>query len=70
MNPFKVFTKNERELLSKLMKLEDRAYTKDETKKIQNNIFEEIFSKSYKSGEMHEARLEYNDILYKLEKIR
>ena len=69
MNPYQEFTENERNLLEKVTRVENRDYTKEETKKIENDIFEEIFLKSFKNGDMDKARMEYSNILEKLEKI-
>ena len=53
----------------KVTNIEDRNYTKEEIKQIENEIIENIFSHSSKNGVIQKARLEYCDILDKLERV-
>ena len=69
MNIYKEFNENERDLILKVTNIEDRNYTKEETKRIENEIIENIFSHSSKNDGIQMARLEYSDILDKLEKV-
>lgn len=69
MNIYKEFNGNERDLISKVTNIEDRNYTKEEIKQIENEIIENIFSHSSKNGGIQKARLEYSDILDKLERV-
>lgn len=69
MNIYKEFNESERDLISKVTSIEDRNYTREETKQIENDIIENIFSHSSKNGGIQKARLEYSDILDKLEKV-
>lgn len=68
MNPYKVFTKNEINLISEVTKIENKEYTKEETKLVQNDIFDEIFLKSFKNGDMDRTRMKFMGILEKLNK--
>ena len=43
MNLYEIFTKNEIDLVAGVTKIENREYTKEETKLIRGNIFDEIF---------------------------
>lgn len=61
-----IFNKDEIELISKATKLEDKIYTKDDFRVIKNNIIDDIFSRSSKNGDIQKARLEYSNILDKL----
>lgn len=69
MNIYKEFNESERDLISKVTSIEDRNYTSEETKQIENDIIENIFLHSSKNGGIQKARLEYSDILDKLEKV-
>lgn len=68
MNPFKVFTEEELELITNVTKIEDRDYSKAETKIIESYLLEDITFKSTKNGDMDRSMLEYSDILDKLER--
>ncbi len=68
MNPYEIFTKNEIDLLAGVTKIENREYTKEETKLIRGNIFDEIFLKSFKNGDMDKARIEFTGIIEKLDR--
>ena len=63
MNIYKEFNGNESN------KYQDRNYIKEEIKQIENEIIENIFSHSSKNGVIQKARLEYCDILDKLERV-
>lgn len=69
MNIYKKFNENEINLIAKIGKIEDKDYTKEETKQIENNIIEYIFSRSSKNGDIQKANEEYRNILDKFEKI-
>ena len=68
MKPFKVFTEKELELITNVTKIEDRDYSKVETKIIESYLLEDITFKSTKNGDMDRSMLEYSDILDKLER--
>lgn len=51
-----------------MTKIENREYTKEETKLMQGNIFDEIFLKSFKNGDMDKARIEFTGIIEKLDR--
>ena len=68
MNLYEIFTKNEIDLVAGVTKIENREYTKEETKLIRGNIFDEIFLKSFKSGDMDKARIEFTGIIEKLDR--
>ena len=68
MNPFKVFTEKERQLISRVSKIENRDYNNEETSAIERNIIEDILRRSSKNGDLQRANAEYSDILYKLQK--
>lgn len=68
MNIYKEFNKDEIELMSKVIKIENKDYTKDETIKIQNSIVEDIIRRSSKNGDIEKASVEYENILDKLER--
>lgn len=69
MNIYKKFNEEEINLITKIKKIEDRDYTKEETMQIENNIIEYIFSRSSKNGDIQKANEEYRNILDKFEKI-
>lgn len=69
MNIYKEFNEEERNLISKIEKVEDRDYSKDETKQIENSIIEDIIRRSSKNGDIQRATVEYSNILDKFEKI-
>ena len=69
MNIYKEFNEEERNLISKIEKVEDRDYRKDETKQIENSIIEDIIRRSSKNGDIQRATVEYSNILDKFEKI-
>ena len=69
MNIYKKFNENEINLIAKIGKIEDKDYTKEETKQIENNIIEYIFRKKKKNGDIQKANEEYRNILDKFEKI-
>ncbi len=68
MNPYEILTKNEIDLVAGVTKIENREYTKEETKLIRGNIFDEIFLKSFKNGDMDKARIEFTGIIEKLDR--
>lgn len=68
MNPFKVFTEKELELITNVTEIEDRDYSKAEAKLIESYLLEDITFKSTKNGDMDRSMLEYSDILDKLER--
>lgn len=68
MNPFKVFTEKELELITNVTEIEDRDYSKAEAKLIESYLLEDITFKSTKNGDMDKSMLEYSDILDKLER--
>ncbi len=68
MNLYEIFTKNEIDLVAGVTKIENREYTKEETKLIRGNIFDEIFLKSFKNGDMDKARIEFTGIIEKLDR--
>lgn len=68
MNPYEIFTKNEIDLVAGVTKIENREYTKEEAKLIRGNIFDEIFLKSFKNGDMDKARIEFTGIIEKLDR--
>ena len=68
MNPFKVFTEKELELITNVTEKEDRDYSKAEAKLIESYLLEDKTFKSTKKGEMARSMLEYSDILDKLER--
>ena len=68
MNPFKVFTEKELELITNITEIEDRDYSKAEAKLIESYLLEDITFKSTKNGDMDRSMLEYSDILDKLER--
>lgn len=71
MNLSKEFNINETDLLKSIgINIEDRNYNQDEAKQIENSIIEDIFLRSLKNGDIQKARLEYSDILNKLEKVK
>lgn len=71
MNLSKEFNISETDLLKSIgINIEDRNYNQDEAKQIENSIIEDIFLRSLKNGDIQKARLEYSDILNKLEKVK
>lgn len=69
MNIYDIFDKNEIKLIEKTVKLENKDYTKDETKLIESSIIEDIFCRSSKNGDIQKANQEYSNILEKLQKL-
>lgn len=69
INIFNIFNKEEIELISRTTKIENRNYTKEEAKAIENNIIDDIFSKSSKNGDLQKANEEFYDIIEKFEKV-
>ena len=68
MNPFKVFTEKELELITNVTEIEDRDYSKAEGKLIESYLLQVITFKTPKNGDMDRPMLEYRDILDKLER--
>ncbi len=63
-------SENETNLLKNIgINIEDRSYSQDEAKLIENNIIEDIWRRSSKNGDIQRANEEYSNILVKLEKI-
>lgn len=68
MNPFEVFSTEEiKKVNSVITKLENKDYTKDELKRLQNSIFEGILSNSSKNGDINKARTDLDNVLNKIE---
>ena len=64
-----IFNKEEIELISKNIKIENRIYTKDELRLLRSNIIDGIFSKSFKNGDLQKANEEFYDIIEKIDKV-
>ena len=64
-----IFNKEEIELISKNIKIENRIYTKDELRLLRSNIIDCIFSKSSKNGDLQKANEEFYDIIEKIDKV-
>lgn len=63
-------SENETNLLKNIgINIEDRSYSQDEAKLIENNIIDDIWRRSSKNGDIQRANEEYSNILVKLEKI-
>lgn len=63
-------SENETNLLKNIgINIEDRSYSQDEAKLIENNIIEDIWRRSSKNEDIQRANEEYSNILVKLEKI-
>lgn len=57
-------TEKNQQLLQELgIKIEDKAYSRDEIKSFTNKIGEYIFSQSTKNGDLSKATEKYNDVL-------
>lgn len=69
MNIYNEFNENEIKLISKVVNIENKDYTKDETKMIENSIIEDIFRRSSKNGDIQKANEQYCGILEKLERV-
>ena len=70
MNLLNELSENETNLLKSIgINIEDRSYSQDEAKLIENNIIEDIWRRSSKNGDIQRANEEYSNILAKLEKI-
>ena len=70
MNLYEVFNTQERELISKIEKIEkieNRNYTKEEISRIENRVIEDIMSNSKKN--ISSVRGQYNGIIDKLESV-
>lgn len=70
MNLYEVFNTQERELISKIEKIEkieNRNYTKEEISRIENRVIEDIISNSKKN--ISSVRDQYNGIIDKLESV-
>ncbi len=67
MNLYEVFNTQERELISKIEKIENRNYTKEEISRIENRVIEDIMSNSKKN--ISSVRDQYNGIIDKLESV-
>lgn len=68
MNPFEIFDIKERNTIAKYAKaMENRIYTKEECRKVVNEILEGIMNLSSKSGKIDAARNECSRILNKFE---
>lgn len=70
MNIYKKFNEEEINLITKIKKIEDKDYTKEETMQIENNIIEYIFSRSSKNGDISKSRNELDSVLTKIERYR
>lgn len=71
MNILNEFTVEEKNLLKNIgIVIEDRNYSTDETRIIQNSIIEDIFCRSSKNGDIQKANEQYSNIIEKLERIR
>ena len=64
-----IFNKEEIEIISKNIKIENRIYTKDELRLLRSNIIDGIFSKSFKNGDLQKANEEFYDIIEKIDKV-
>ena len=64
-----IFNKEEIELISKNIKIENRIYTKDELRLLRSNIIDGIFSKSSKNCDLQKANEEFYDIIEKIDKV-
>ena len=67
MNLYEAFNTQERELISKIEKIENRNYTKEEISRIENKVIEDIMSNSKKN--ISSVRNQYNGIIDKLESL-
>ena len=67
MNLYEAFNTQERELISKIEKIENRNYTKEEISRIENKVIEDIMSNSKKN--ISSVRNQYNVIIDKLESL-
>lgn len=67
MNLYEVFNTQERELISKIEKIENRNYTKEEISRIENRVIEDIMSNSKKN--ISSVRNQYDGIIDKLESL-
>ena len=71
MNLLNELSENETNLLKNIgIKIEDRNYNQDEAKLIENDIIEDIFSRSSKNGDIQKANEQYSNIIEKLEKVK
>lgn len=71
MNPLEIFNKEEiRKITNSVGELENRDYTKEEWRLMENSIFADIMSKSSKNGDIPKARNEFDSIINKIEKCR
>ena len=68
MNLYKEFNTKEKELIGKIQEIENRDYTVEEVRRVENKILEEIMSNSKK--DIGQARKQYDEILYKLERYK
>ena len=64
-----IFNKEEIEIISKNIKIENRIYTEDELRLLRSNIIDGIFSKSSKNGDLQKANEEFYDIIEKIDKV-
>ena len=56
-------SENETNLLKNIgINIEDRSYSQDEAKLIENNIIEDIWRRSSKNGDIQRANEEYSNI--------
>jgi hypothetical protein len=68
MNPFEIFNTEEMGKVSKVVgELEDRMYTKDEWRKMENIVLNDIMSNSSKNGDVDRARKDFDSALGKIE---
>lgn len=67
MNLYEAFNTQERELISKIEKIENRNYSKEEISRIENKVIEDIMSNSKKN--ISSVRNQYNGIIDKLESL-
>ena len=67
MNLYEAFNTQERELISKIEKIENRNYNKEEISRIENKVIEDIMSNSKKN--ISSVRNQYNGIIDKLESL-
>ena len=67
MNLYEAFNTQERDLISKIEKIENKNYTKEEISRIENKVIEDIMSNSKKN--ISSVRNQYNGIIDKLESL-
>lgn len=69
MNPFLIFNQEEKEkIIKNVTNIENREYTNEEWRKLENKVIRDIVTNSYKNGDVDKARIEFDSIISKIEK--